>query len=133
MTKAIFPGTFDPITKGHLDIVERGAEIFEHVYVAVYESAEKETLFDKNERVEMFKLSTQHLKKSLQVSILRPTPGSDEFSPLSITKSIFFEVQIFIPFSNLGLVFQNIFGDATLIASSKLIPELIASQAILIL
>ena len=62
MTKAIFPGTFDPITKGHLDIVERGAEIFEHVYVAVYESTEKETLFDKNERVEMFKLSTQHLK-----------------------------------------------------------------------
>ena len=40
MTKAIFPGTFDPITKGHLDIVERGAEIFEHVYVSVYESSE---------------------------------------------------------------------------------------------
>ena len=62
MTKAIFPGTFDPITKGHLDIAERGSEIFEHVYVAVYESTEKETLFDMNERVEMFNLSTQHLK-----------------------------------------------------------------------
>ncbi len=62
MTKAIFPGTFDPTTKGHLDIAERGAEIFEHVYVAVYESAEKKTLFDTNERIEMFNLSTQHLK-----------------------------------------------------------------------
>ena len=61
MTKAIFPGTFAPITKGHLDIVERGSEIFEHVYVSVYESSEKKTLFNINERVEMFELSTQHL------------------------------------------------------------------------
>ena len=61
MTKAIFPGTFDPITKGHLDIVERGSEIFEHVYVSVYESSEKKTLFNINEWVEMFELSTQLL------------------------------------------------------------------------
>ena len=61
MTKAIFPGTFDPITKGHLDIVERGSEIFEEVYIAVYESEKKDTLFSMKERVDMFLLSTQHI------------------------------------------------------------------------
>ena len=39
MTNAIFPGTFDPITKGHLDIVERGSAIFDYVTVAVYEDS----------------------------------------------------------------------------------------------
>ena len=62
MTKAIFPGTFDPITKGHLDIVERGSELFDEVTVGVYEDSDKNTLFNINERIEMFKSSIDHLK-----------------------------------------------------------------------
>ena len=61
MTNAIFPGTFDPITKGHLDIVERGSAIFDYVTVAVYEDSDKNTLFNVDERIEMFKSSSGHL------------------------------------------------------------------------
>jgi pantetheine-phosphate adenylyltransferase len=61
MTIAVFPGTFDPITKGHLDIAERGCKIFDHVYVAVYEDSDKSTLFNLKERINMFSESTSHL------------------------------------------------------------------------
>lgn len=51
MTRAIYPGTFDPITLGHLDIVERAAAIFEEVVVAVAESEKKHPLFTLKERI----------------------------------------------------------------------------------
>ena len=62
MKKAIFPGTFDPFTKGHFDIAERGSAIFDHVTIGVYEDSDKNTLFNINERMEMFKSSIDHLK-----------------------------------------------------------------------
>ena len=45
MTSVIYPGTFDPITNGHLDIIERSAVIFPHVLVAVANSPSKKPLF----------------------------------------------------------------------------------------
>jgi len=51
---AIYPGSFDPVTNGHLDIVQRAARIFDHVIVAVTDSGEKKTLFSLNERVQLF-------------------------------------------------------------------------------
>lgn len=50
MRTALFPGTFDPITLGHLDLVNRGLKIFDRVIVAVARGVHKETLFDKDER-----------------------------------------------------------------------------------
>ncbi len=50
MRTALFPGTFDPITLGHLDIVSRGLKIFDRVIVAVARGVHKETLFDLDER-----------------------------------------------------------------------------------
>ncbi|MGB9663927.1 MAG: pantetheine-phosphate adenylyltransferase [Ignavibacteria bacterium] len=56
MTKlAIYPGTFDPITFGHLDVIQRASELFDVVIVAVLENAAKKPLFTKEERVEMIK------------------------------------------------------------------------------
>lgn len=52
---AIYAGTFDPITYGHMDVVERAANIFEWIYVAVAESAAKKTLFSLDERVALTK------------------------------------------------------------------------------
>ena len=58
MISAVFPGTFDPTTKGHLDIAERSCKIFDEVIVGIYEDSMKQTLFSVEERIEMFKIIT---------------------------------------------------------------------------
>jgi pantetheine-phosphate adenylyltransferase len=52
---AIYPGSFDPITYGHIDIIERGLEIFDKVIVAIAHNAEKRSLFTVEERLAMVK------------------------------------------------------------------------------
>ena len=51
--RAIYPGTFDPITNGHIDLVRRASKLFSHVVVAVAHSARKQPLFNLEERVEL--------------------------------------------------------------------------------
>ncbi len=58
-TLAICPGSFDPITYGHLDIIERGAKIFDHVTVAVFNNRSKSPLFSVEERIELLKEVTK--------------------------------------------------------------------------
>ena len=58
---ALIPGTFDPVTLGHVDIITRAASIFDKVYVAVLVNPKKSPLFDEQERVELLKRSTAHL------------------------------------------------------------------------
>jgi len=53
MKRAVCPGSFDPITYGHLDIIERAAEQFDHVVVAVLENRTKSSMFSVAERIEM--------------------------------------------------------------------------------
>ena len=61
MTSVIYPGTFDPITNGHLDIIERSAVIFPRVLVAVANSPSKKPLFSLDERVELVRQSVAYL------------------------------------------------------------------------
>ena len=61
MAKAIYPGTFDPPTNGHIDIVERAAKAVDFLTVAVVELSSKSTLFSADERVAMFAESVAHL------------------------------------------------------------------------
>lgn len=61
MASVIYPGTFDPITNGHLDIIERTAVLFPEVIVAVAESPSKKPLFSLTERVELVQRSVTHL------------------------------------------------------------------------
>src|SRR5689334_9270490 len=58
---AVYPGSFDPITNGHLDLVERGSRIFGQLIVAVLRNAGKNPLFSVPERVEMLRETTRHL------------------------------------------------------------------------
>ncbi len=58
---AIYPGSFDPITLGHLDIIERGCILFEKVIVAVLYNPSKQPLFDAEKRVEQIRHCTHHL------------------------------------------------------------------------
>lgn len=57
-TVAIYPGSFDPVTKGHLDLIARGAQIFDQLIVAVAHNSEKHPLFAAKERVEMLEAVT---------------------------------------------------------------------------
>ena len=58
---AIYPGTFDPLTLGHMDLVERAAHIFDHVIVAVVVNSRKKTAFTAEERLAMTRASVKHL------------------------------------------------------------------------
>ena len=58
---AIYPGTFDPITNGHLDLIERGAKIFDRLIVAILTNPDKDPLFTIPERIEMLRETTKHL------------------------------------------------------------------------
>ncbi|MDR2018950.1 MAG: pantetheine-phosphate adenylyltransferase [Syntrophobacterales bacterium] len=57
---AVYPGSFDPITNGHLDILNRGLELFDKVIVAVALNIEKKALFSVEERMELIRLSVNH-------------------------------------------------------------------------
>lgn len=63
---AIYPGTFDPITNGHLDLIQRGLRIFDHIIVAVAENPGKKPLFTVAERLEMIRAA---LKDTPNVTI----------------------------------------------------------------
>lgn len=54
-TKVLYPGSFDPITNGHMDIIERSAKIFEEVNVAVVKNIQKKSTFSLEQRVSMIK------------------------------------------------------------------------------
>lgn len=61
MKRAITPGTFDPITSGHLDVISRASQMVDEVVVAVAVSAKKSPLFTLDERVNLVKQATGHL------------------------------------------------------------------------
>ncbi|HKU22834.1 MAG TPA: pantetheine-phosphate adenylyltransferase [Terriglobales bacterium] len=56
---AIYPGSFDPLTNGHLDLIERGAKIFDELIVAILRNPEKEPLFSLEERMEIIRAMTR--------------------------------------------------------------------------
>lgn len=60
-TKAIYPGTFDPITLGHLDIVTRAAQMFDHIVLAIAASPSKKPMFTLEERTELARQAVAHL------------------------------------------------------------------------
>jgi pantetheine-phosphate adenylyltransferase len=75
MTLAIYPGSFDPITNGHLDVAQRASRLFDRVVVAVYSLSEKPgALFTTDERLELARQSVAHL----------PNVSVDRFSGLTV-------------------------------------------------
>lgn len=61
MKKAIYAGTFDPVTNGHLDIIQRASQMFDHLYVTIFINPVKQTLFSLDERIELLKKATEDL------------------------------------------------------------------------
>jgi pantetheine-phosphate adenylyltransferase len=65
---AVYPGSFDPVTNGHLDLIDRGAQIFDQLVVGIARNLEKDPLFGVKERVEMLEAVTFELK-NVQVAV----------------------------------------------------------------
>ncbi len=61
MPRALYPGSFDPVHNGHVDVSIRAASLFDHLTIAVYDAPPKRVLFSTEERVALFKESTAHL------------------------------------------------------------------------
>lgn len=61
MKIGVYPGSFDPITKGHLDVIERGTKVFDKLIIAILVNITKQGFFDYQERMELIKKSTSHL------------------------------------------------------------------------
>lgn len=62
MNKVVYPGSFDPITIGHLDIIKRASEIFDSVTILILKNFDKRGFFSYEQRVELIKLATKDLK-----------------------------------------------------------------------
>lgn len=61
MKIAVVPGSFDPVTYGHIDIIKRASKIFDLIYVVVLDNSSKKCLFTVEERMDMIRKSTEHL------------------------------------------------------------------------
>ena len=58
---AIYPGTFDPITYGHIDVIQKALKIFDNIVVAISDSKQKNQLFSIDERIDIVNLSLIHI------------------------------------------------------------------------
>ena len=63
MRRAIYPGTFDPITNGHLDIIKRACKMFDEIVVAVADSETKKPMFTLDQRIKMVEAATKNFPK----------------------------------------------------------------------
>src|SRR5574341_67551 len=80
---AVYPGTFDPVTNGHIDLVERSLRIFDEVIVGIAANPKKQPLFSLDERISMFKDATSRFKH-LMIETVFMMP-SEEYSFITAT------------------------------------------------
>ena len=86
MAVALYPGSFDPVTLGHVDVATRASNIFDKVIVAVYDTPSKRLLFNTEERVELFRDAIHHIPnvevKSFSGLVVDKRPGASALKPL---------------------------------------------------
>lgn len=137
--KAIYPGTFDPVTHGHMDIIERASRIYDRVFVAVAHSKEKEPLFSVKERVAILKRATKHLNnvvvedfEGLVVGYAKKKKVRVILRGLRMLSDFEFEFQMALTNRKLACEIETIFmmtADTYAYFSSKLIKETVALGA----
>lgn len=134
MRTAIYPGSFDPLTNGHLDVIERGAKLFDRVIVAVAKSESKHPLFTLEERVEMVRTSVRRLKNvragsfdGLLVDYVKQTRAQAVIRGLRAVSDFEFEFQLALMNRKLNDNFETIFmmpKDTYTFLSSRIVKEI---------
>ncbi len=87
---AVYPGTFDPITNGHLDIIERATDLFDKVIVCLAKNPSKEPLFSLEDRRAMLQEATAHFNGRVQIDILEglTVDGARKYDAVAIIRGI---------------------------------------------
>jgi len=112
LTIAIYPGSFDPITNGHLDIATRAAKLFEKLIISVYNTPNKRLLFTTKERVELTKKATANL----------PNVKVEAFSELTVDFAKKVKAQVMIRGLRMSADFEREFDMAMM--NKRMSPEL---------
>ena len=111
MTTAIYPGSFDPITNGHLDIATRAAKLFQKLIIGVYDTPAKELLFTTEERVDLIRQSIADL----------PNVDVKSFSGLAVSFAKSVGAQTMVRGLRIGADFEREFEMALM--NKKLSPD----------
>jgi pantetheine-phosphate adenylyltransferase len=137
--KCVYPGTFDPITYGHIDLIKRALKIFDKVIVAVARTSPKDTLFSLEERVDLMKRATAGLKgvevdsfKGLAVNYVRKKGSSVIIRGLRMVSDFEYEFQMALTNRRLNKKVETIFlmpSESYSYLSSKLIKEVVSLGA----
>jgi len=112
LTIAIYPGSFDPITNGHLDIVTRAAKLFEKLIVGIYDAPDKNVLFTTEERVELVRQAIANL----------PNVEVEPYSGLTVDFAKKVKAQTMVRGLRISADFQREFDMAMM--NKRLFPEL---------
>ena len=110
--KAVYAGTFDPVTNGHLDIIERASRMYDHLYVTIFNNPSKQTMFTLEERLTLLKEVTSQFanvtvdsSEALAVQYAKKVGASVLVRGLRATMDFEYELQ---------LAFSNQYLDDTL-------------------
>jgi len=130
---AVYPGTFDPITNGHIDIILRASRLYDKVYVAVADSAAKNPLFSVAERVNMLKRATKDVRnvtvesfKGLVVKYVRSRKSRVVIRGLRMISDFEYEFQMALTNRKIDTEIETVFmmpHESYSYLSSKLIKE----------
>ena len=112
MRVALYPGSFDPVTKGHVDIATRAAALFDRLVVSVFDAPPKDLLFTTKERVEMLKKTLAHL----------PNVRVEPYSTLTIEFAKKVGAKFIVRGLRMGSDFEREFDMALM--NQKLAPEI---------
>jgi pantetheine-phosphate adenylyltransferase len=132
---AVYPGTFDPVTNGHIDLMERSRRLFDRVYVGVFDNFSKSVLFSNQERIDMIRKATAHLPgieveafHSLLVDYARARGACAIIRGLRAVSDFDYELQMTLMNRKMDSLTETVFlmpSEQYVYVSSRLIKEVV--------